>query len=153
MKPSRLEIAIAAICVAGMAIAGYLVWVHYSGHSLLCLTNGGCEIVQASSYATFVGIPVAVLGLAGYIAIFGSLFIRGEVGRAVTAMLALCGFGFSAYLTYLELFTIEAICQWCVMSAVLMTVLMVLTMLRFWRYTPEELAGQAAPATDEPPTE
>ncbi|MBJ7348580.1 MAG: hypothetical protein JHC87_08435, partial [Thermoleophilaceae bacterium] len=70
MKPSRIEIAIAAICVAGMAIASYLIWVHYSGHSVLCLTSGGCEIVQSSSYSSFVGIPVAVLGLAGYIAIF-----------------------------------------------------------------------------------
>ncbi|MBJ7348168.1 MAG: hypothetical protein JHC87_06320, partial [Thermoleophilaceae bacterium] len=95
--------------------------------------------------------PVAVLGLAGYIAIFGSLFIRGEVGRAVTAMLALSGFGFSLYLTSLELFTIKAICQWCVMSAALMTVLMVISMLRFWRYTPESLADDSSPMTYESP--
>jgi len=79
------------------------------------------------------GVPVALLGLAGYLAIAASLALRGDLGRAGTALLAIVGFGFSAYLTYLELFVIDAICQWCVASAVLMTGLVVVAVARLLR--------------------
>jgi vitamin K epoxide reductase family protein len=62
-----------------------------------------------------------------------SVAARGELARAAGFATALVGFGFSAYLTYRELFTIHAICQWCVASAVLMTALVVLTGVRFLR--------------------
>ena len=58
---------------------------------------------------------------------------RGEIGRSLTVLLALIGFGLSAYLTYLELFTIHAVCQWCVASAALMTCLAVLSIVRLLR--------------------
>jgi uncharacterized membrane protein len=67
------------------------------------------------------------------VAILGSLFVPGEAGLFAGALIALSGFGFSLYLTYLELFKINAICQWCVSSAVLMTVLAVLTVTRLIR--------------------
>ena len=86
--------------------------------------------MQSSSYASLAGIPVAVLGLAGYLAIGVALAVSGETARLAAAALALCGFGFSAYLTYLELFVIDAICQWCVISAVLMTALATLAVRR-----------------------
>jgi uncharacterized membrane protein len=95
--------------------------------------SGGCETVQASRWAKLDGIPVSVLGLVGYIGILGSLAIRTELGRAAAFAIALIGFGFSMYLTYRELFTIKAICQWCVGSAVLMTALAVITAVRFLR--------------------
>jgi uncharacterized membrane protein len=79
---------------------------------------------------------VAVLGLLGYIGILGSLMIRGELGRIAGFAIALTGFSFSLYLTYRELFTIKAICQWCVASAVLMTILAVLTAIRVLREEP-----------------
>jgi uncharacterized membrane protein len=66
-------------------------------------------------------VPVALLGLIGYVVIFLALLVRGEAARMLAALTALVGFGFSAYLTYRELFTIDAICQWCVASALLMT--------------------------------
>ncbi len=132
----RLRIAILVLSVIGIAIAGYLTYVHYEGLKVLCLSSGGCETVQASRYAKLAGVPVAVLGLAGYIGILGSLAIRGELGRIAGFAIALVGFGFSMYLTYRELFTIKAICQWCVFSAVLMTVLAILTALRALRDEP-----------------
>jgi uncharacterized membrane protein len=79
---------------------------------------------------------VALLGLLGYIGIVGSVFIRGELGRIAGFAIALIGFGFSMYLTYRELFTIKAICQWCVSSAVLMTLLAILTAVRVLREDP-----------------
>lgn len=132
----KLRIAILVLTVIGLGVAGYLTYVHYEGLKVLCLSSGSCETVQASRYAKLDGVPVAVLGLAGYIGILGSLALRGELGRVAGFAIALIGFGFSMYLTYRELFTIKAVCQWCVSSAVLMTVLAVLTAVRAMRYEP-----------------
>ena len=70
---------------------------------------------------------------AGYLSILGSLFVKGELGRGAGFCVALIGFGFSMYLTYREVFTLKEICEWCVGSAVLMTILAVLTSVRFLR--------------------
>jgi uncharacterized membrane protein len=129
----RLRLAIGIVCLIGIGIAGYLTYVHYEGLKVLCLASGGCETVQSSQYAKLGGIPVAVLGLAGYVTILASLAIRGDTGRAVGFGIALIGFLFSMYLTYRELFTIKAICQWCVASAVLMTALAIMTGVRMLR--------------------
>jgi uncharacterized membrane protein len=129
-----------ALTLLGIAIAGYLTYVHYEGLSPVC-TTGGCERVQASSYSEIGPIPVALLGLIGYVVILVSLFVPGDIGRALTFMLTLTGFAFSIYLTYLELFVIDAICQWCVGSAVVMTALFVTSLVRLLR-----LAGRGQPA-------
>jgi len=126
----RLSAAIAALALAGLAIATYLTWVHYAGIKPICTGISDCERVQTSSYAKLAGVPVAVIGLAGYAAILASLLLRGEMGRMVGAFVAFVGLGFSAYLTWAELFKIDAICQWCVASAVLMTAIAVLATVR-----------------------
>jgi len=130
----RLATAIAVIATIGAAVAAYLTYVHYADVKAFCVAGGGgCEKVQTSSYAKLAGVPVAVLGLIGYLALLASLAVRGEAGRFAGALIALAGFGFSVYLTYRELFTIKAICQWCVASAILMTLLAVLTTVRLLR--------------------
>jgi uncharacterized membrane protein len=91
--------------------------------------------VQSSVYSKLAGIPVALLGLLGYVAIVGSLFIRGELARAACFGTALIGCCFSLYLTYREIFTLKEICEWCVASACLMTALAVLTAIRYLRAT------------------
>ena len=134
MSERRLRVAIALLALAGAAVAGYLTYVHYEDLKPLCVGGGGgCEKVQSSEFAKLAGIPVAVLGLAGYLLILGSLIVPGDAGRFTGALMALSGFGFSTYLTYLELFEIDAICQWCVVSAVLMTALALVTVLRVLR--------------------
>ena len=80
--------------------------------------------------------PVALLGLAGYVAILGSLARDGEAARTVTAFLALAGFGFSGWLTYVEVARLDAICSWCVGSAVCMTLLAALSVTRVLRAPP-----------------
>jgi uncharacterized membrane protein len=137
----RLRLAILLVALIGLGIATYLTIVHYSGLKVACLASGSCETVQSSRYAKLAGIPVPVLGLLGYIGILGSLLIRGELGRIAGWGLALIGFLFSCYLTYRELFTIKAICQWCVGSAICMTVLVVLTSIRVFRSTPAPPSG------------
>jgi uncharacterized membrane protein len=133
-RRDRLRVAMAGLALLGIAIAGYLTWVHYAGLKPVCLSGGGgCEKVQSSQYADVAGIPVALLGLIGYLGILVSLWLRGDKGLALGVLLTLIGLGFSAYLTYRELFTIDAICQWCVASAVVMTVLTGLALVRFLR--------------------
>ena len=126
----RLRAASATVALVGLGIATYLTIVHYSGGAPVCAIAHGCATVQSSHWSKLAGIPVAILGLAGYFALVGSLAIRGEPGRLAGAAIALTGAGFSLYLTYLELFEIDAICQWCVGSAVIMAVLAILTTLR-----------------------
>jgi uncharacterized membrane protein len=136
----RLLIAIAVISLIGIGVAGYLTYTHYAGLNVVCLSSGGCETVQKSVYSKLAGVPVAVLGLAGYIGLLFSLAIRNELGRIAGFGIALIGFLFSMYLTYREIFTIKAICQWCVSSAVLMTILTILTAIRVLRYESEPVA-------------
>jgi uncharacterized membrane protein len=121
------------LALAGLAVAGYLTYVHYAELEPLCGLGGDCERVQTSVYAEVGGVPVALLGLLGYALILASLVVPGDAGLVGGAALSLTGFGFSAYLTYRELFTIEAICSWCVASAVLLTLLAVVTCLRVVR--------------------
>ena len=118
--------AIAALAVLGLAISVYLTWVHYAGIKPVCTGISDCERVQTSDYADLVGIPVAVLGIAGYAAILASLRTRVEV----TALLAYLAVAFSAYLTWAEVFKIDAICQWCVGSAIITLVIAVLATVR-----------------------
>ena len=133
--------AILVFATIGLLIAAYLTYEHYAGlKGLLCLGGHGghssCETVQSSTWSKLAGIPVAVLGLIGYAVILGSLAIRGELGRAIAFGTALIGFGFSAYLTYREAHSIHAYCEWCLSSAATMTVLMILTGIRFLRADP-----------------
>ena len=122
------------LALAGVAIAGYLNWIHYAGLDAVCVGgSGGCERVQSSPWAELAGIPVAVLGLAAYATILASLALPEHAGRTVAAFVSLVGFGFSAWLTYVELVKIDAICQWCVASAVVMTALAAVSVLRALR--------------------
>ena len=118
--------AIAGLALVGLGISIYLTWVHYAGIEPVCTGISDCERVQTSSYAGLVGIPVAVLGVVGYAAILLSLRLRVEL----TALLAYLAVSFSAYLTWAEVFRIEAICQWCVASAVITLAIAVLATLR-----------------------
>jgi uncharacterized membrane protein len=128
MSDRHLRVAVAVLALLGLAVAGYLTYVHYAELEPICAGGGGgCERVQSSSYAELAGVPVALLGLAGYALILLSLWVPGDTGRVAGALFALIGFGLSAYLTWLELFEIDAICQWCVVSAVLMTALALIT--------------------------
>ena len=125
-----LRAASAAVSAVGLAIAAYLTIVHYAGGEPVCAVAHGCATVQRSEYAHLAGIPVALLGLLGYVAILGSLARDGEVWRTATAFLALAGFGFSAWLTYVEVVRLDAICIWCVGSAICMTLLAGLSVAR-----------------------
>jgi uncharacterized membrane protein len=113
-----------ALAVIGLGVAGYLTFIHYAGINPACTAGQSCIKVQTSVWSKLAGIPVALLGLIGYIGILATLLApdREEL-RAATLGLTLVGFGFSGYLTYRELFSIHAVCEWCASSAVIMTIL------------------------------
>jgi uncharacterized membrane protein len=126
------------LAVIGLGDATYLTIVHYGGFKILCTTkHNSCAQVQASQYADLAGVPVALLGLIGYVGILASLLVpEREATRLATLALTLFGFGFSAYLTYRETFTIPGhpiYCEWCVGSAVVLTVLFILAVIRYLR--------------------
>jgi uncharacterized membrane protein len=123
------------MAVLGTGLAAYLTYIHYAGIKPLCGRGGGsCELVQTSKYSHLAGVPVALLGLIGYVLILGSLLAPEEERfRFATAALVLGGFAFSVYLTYREVFSLEEICEYCVSSAVLLTVMLPLSLWRFLR--------------------
>jgi uncharacterized membrane protein len=126
---------IAFVAVLGIGVATYITIADSGGGAPTCLAGGGgCETVASSSYSHIAGVNIAVFGIVGYIALLLSAFFANDLARFGGFAVALGGFGFSVYLTYLEIFKIEAICQWCVSSAVLMTILFMLNATRLVGY-------------------
>ncbi len=135
MRWNRLQIGMIALTIVGVGLASYLTYVHYAHVTVACTSaHNECEAVQTSVYSKVAGVPVALLGLLGYIGILATLLVpENENARLATLALAVGGFGFSCYLTYREVFSLEKICEWCVSSAILMTILMCLALWRFLR--------------------
>jgi uncharacterized membrane protein len=134
MSRRTVRIAMIVLVVIGLGIASYLTYVHYAGIKPACTAGESCTKVQTSIYSKLVGVPVALMGLIGYIVILASLLVREtETSRFATLVFTLAGFGFSAYLTYRELFSIHAVCEWCATSAGIMTILMLMSVWRFLR--------------------
>jgi uncharacterized membrane protein len=126
-----LRVAAGCVALVGIAVAGYLTWVHYDEAALVCVAGGGCETVQQSSYAELAGIPVALLGLLGYAAILALVLWDRPNARLGAAALAFVGLAFGVYLLVLQLFVIDAVCVWCLANDVLIApALAVLTALR-----------------------
>ena len=128
-----MRAAAVAVALIGLGIATYLTVVHYAGGSPVCAIAHGCATVQKSRYAEFAGVPVAVLGLLGYVALLVSLARDTEAFRTAAAFIAIAGAAFSGWLTYVEVFKLHAICIWCVGSAICMALLAILTTLRMLR--------------------
>lgn len=133
---------IAALALAGVGLATYLAMYKLGMIGTLACSVGQCELVNLSRWSTLMGLPVAVWGVGFYVVLFLVAFI-GTTTRFVDApwvshaLLGLTTWGvlFSGWLTWLELFVINAVCMFCVISAVLVTVLFLLSVLE-WRRRP-----------------
>jgi uncharacterized membrane protein len=141
----RLRIVIGLVALAGAAVAAYLVYSRYTGTRLVC-TTGGCETVQHSKYAKAAGVPVAVLGLVAYLAVFATALSARVEAAAIGAAIVLGGLAFGIYLIVVQVAVIDAICQWCLASDAILALLAILCAERLRR-----LAGRPHPGSGSPP--
>jgi uncharacterized membrane protein len=131
------------LSLAGVFLSTYLYLYKTGRIGTLACGTGSCEFVQFSSWSSFLGVEVSVIGIAGYLALFGlSLGTlqspateRGWPSLALL-LLALGGVLFTAYLTAVELFVLHAICRWCVGSAVIISLLFTVALLDWRRARP-----------------
>ena len=128
-----------ALAVLGILVSIYMTIFKLTENPNMCLGNGGCSTVNNSKYAMIYGIPVAVVGVGGYLAIFLLLLLEHRMsflvdnGTLVIFGLALLGFLFTLYLVYVELALIHALCPFCVTSQITMTILFILSVIRLAR--------------------
>lgn len=132
--PPVTRMAIAVLALVGVLVATYLSLYKLGMIGGLTCQVGSCEQVQASPWAVFLGMPVAVWGVGAYLAILAVALVGLQPGNVNSRWVALSLFGlsavgvaFSGYLTYIEAFVIEMWCQWCVVSAVIITLIFLLS--------------------------
>jgi uncharacterized membrane protein len=136
---SALRWATIALALLGSADAIYLLVLKYTQAEIMCIGNHGCITVNNSSYSVIYGIPVSLLGLLAYLAIAGILVLEPrwkpaeKQGPLAVFGLSLAGVGFSAYLTYVEFYVIFAVCPFCITSAILITLIFILAIIRLVR--------------------
>lgn len=119
---SRLRAAQAVLALAGLGIASYLTWAHYTASAVLC-TTGGCETVQRSSYSELAGVPVELLGGLAYAALAVLAAAPAAWARSAGFTVALIGVVVSGYLLWAQATQIDAYCQWCLASDAVMVAL------------------------------
>ena len=136
-RDSILRRAMLVLAALGLLDALYLSWLKLSGQEAACAGIGDCDVVNSSPYAEFMGIPVAVLGAGVYVLILLLLWVEPRLPRprraqALYAVFGLVFFGvaYSAYLTYIEVAVLHAICPFCVFSALVLLFLWVLAIIR-----------------------
>jgi uncharacterized membrane protein/thiol-disulfide isomerase/thioredoxin len=130
------DFAFVTLTLIGLGVAGYLAYVETQAVAAVCGPVGDCNAVQTSEYAYLFGVlPIGVLGVVGYVLIliawlWGRLRSDRLAEAAPLIVFGLTAFGvvFSLYLTFLEPFVIQAVCIWCLTSAVIMMLLMLLSL-------------------------
>jgi uncharacterized membrane protein len=131
----RLSVASLVLAVVGLAISGYLTYVHYNIDALVC-AGGGCEVVQQSKYSEIMGLPIAMLGLGMFLGVIALIVVREKMvdyaylANAGIMLLLVSGLIYFAYLTYLEMNVIYAWCQWCVATSIVTLMLFIVEAIR-----------------------
>ena len=130
------------LSLLGLGVSIYLAYVEISQVEAVCGPIGHCNAVQSSSYARIMGVPIAVLGLLNYVTImilWGGQRVAALANLSTLALMGLTLFGtlFSIYLTLLEIFVIQAICAWCLSSAVISMMLMLLVVVPVTNKSPQ----------------
>ena len=124
------------LAALGLVDAAYLTLIKLTGGAVACSNVGDCEVVNNSRFAVIGGVPIALLGAGAYLVILVLLGLErsnpaaGEATRMAVFGLTLVGTLYSAYLTYVEFAILKAICPYCVASAIILTLLLVLSIIR-----------------------
>ena len=135
---NKLRITSLVLAILGLVDSIYLTWVKFSGQYAICGPIGNCEAVNTSQYSEVYGIPIAILGAGAYLAIIILLLLenRGPFWTQNSPMIvfgiSLIGVLYSIYLTYVEIAILHEICPYCVISAVILVVLLVLSSIRLF---------------------
>lgn len=129
---------VAVLALAGIFVATYLLLYKLGMIGALNCSVGSCETVNTSKWATFLGLPVALWGVGFYTGLFAlallSVQARYADSKGMSQLLLMAsgtGVVYSAWLTYLELAVIHAVCQWCVVSAVIVTAIFIVCVLDY----------------------
>jgi uncharacterized membrane protein len=128
-----------ALGLLGIFVSIYMTIFKLTENQKMCLGNGGCSVVNSSSYSEVSGIPVALIGVGGYLVILALLLFEKRTnflilnGTMLVFGLSLVGFLFTLYLIYVELALIHALCPFCVTSQITMTILFILSVIRLVR--------------------
>jgi len=123
------------LAVVGLIDSIYLTWIKLTA-SGVCILGGGCEIVNTSQYSSIGGIPIAILGAGAYITMLIILLMEPRSkffefnGPLLVFGISFAGVLYSAYLTYLELYVIHAICEFCVLSAIVLLAMLIISGVR-----------------------
>jgi len=128
-----LDLFLLILAVAGIVLTAYLSYVAtFEEHPAFCEEGSGCDLVQASRWATFLGVPTALWGMLTYVVMAGLIWRGRRKSGSWTALLyvAICGFSISAYLTIISVVEIEATCPYCLTSFAIITMMMGLAILR-----------------------
>ncbi len=134
----RLNWIMTGLAGVALAVSLYLLTVHWGWWQAVCLGVGNCEVVNTSKWSELFGIPVALLGSLTYIALIalGIAIDRDfypDYARLGRFFIAAVGVAFSAYLTYIELYVLHEICPWCVTQAIIVTIILVLSIVEYFR--------------------
>ena len=135
----RLTQVTIALTIIGLLVSIYMTIYKLTDNESMCIGNGGCSVVNSSKYSEVNGIPVAVIGMIGYAAILGILWLERKPGffkSNGTMMLfgiTLMGFLFTVWLIYVEIALIKALCPFCLTSQVVMTLIFILSVVRVVR--------------------
>lgn len=144
MQVRNRRLVIIVLTVLGIFVAGYLTWSHYSGEPVYCGGSNSCELVNSSRFAYLGPIPVALIGLTGYVIILVLSLIPPKEDRQWPMLLifggALIGVLLQWYLFYIEVAVLQAICYWCVTSQTIITLIF---LLAFPRRDPDVEAVEA----------
>lgn len=127
-----------ALALLGLGVSGYLLFAYVTSGPVVCGLGHGCDVVRASQYSSFLGLPTPLYGVVFYfvLGVLAALWssANASVLRLPLRVVTSVGVGVSAYLTYLEAFVIDAWCVWCVASAVLALLAFVLVWFRLiWK--------------------
>lgn len=143
-KTDYLKIGSYLLAGIGLLDSLYLTWVKLAHAQVYCGGSSQCDTVNNSPYAEVAGIPVALLGMGAYLAVIVLLYLESRSGfwrenaKLIVFGISLAGVLYSAYLTYLEIAVIHAICPYCVVSAVVMLLLFGLSIIRLVVQAPGE---------------
>jgi uncharacterized membrane protein len=128
-----------ALVIVGLLVSIYMTVYKLTSNNAMCLGSGDCSTVNASRYSEVNGIPVAVIGVLGYLAILATHFFENrnnffkQNGTLLIFGMALAGFIFTVWLIYVEVAILKALCPFCVTSQTAMTIIFILAVIRLIR--------------------